>query len=101
MATPEAKIKNRITPILRKRMDRGLWYYMPVPYGYGRSTVDYLCCYKGRFFVIEAKAPGEEPTPRQEGELEDVRAAGGKTFVIDGYESTMELETWLCELDDR
>jgi hypothetical protein len=80
-STPEGKIKKKISDYL-KRVD-GLWYTMPVPGGYGMSTLDYLGCYRGIFFSIEAKAPGNVPTARQEYVMEDIRHAGGTTFVID------------------
>jgi hypothetical protein len=35
------------------------------------------------FVGIEAKAPGEEPTPRQAGVLDAIHHAGGFAFVID------------------
>jgi penicillin-binding protein-related factor A (putative recombinase) len=39
---------------------------MPVPSGYGESTLDYIGCYKARFFAIETKKPGGKLTPRQQ-----------------------------------
>lgn len=63
---------------------------MPVPYGYGASTLDYLICMRGRFIAIETKAPGKKPTDRQKMVIEQIRAAGGATFVIDGDTSELE-----------
>lgn len=79
--TPEGKIKQKVSAYL-KSID-GLWYFMPVPGGYGVSTIDYLGCYHGAFFGIETKAPGKKPTDRQEYIMEAIRNAGGKVFVID------------------
>ena len=73
---------------------------MPVPAGYGRSTVDYLACYFGHFFAIEAKAEGEEPTDRQQGELEDVVRAGGTSFVIDDDAGVRQLDEWLTSIEN-
>lgn len=43
MTTPEGKIKEKIRMVLETYRERGiLYYYMPVPVGYGRSTLDYL-----------------------------------------------------------
>jgi penicillin-binding protein-related factor A (putative recombinase) len=70
---------------------------MPVPSGYGATTVDYLCCYRGHFFAIEAKAPGKVPTPRQDYVLEQIRLAGGSTFVIAGE---ADLDGLIVLLDD-
>lgn len=95
MSTPESLTKRKINAILKKHED-GIYYYMPVPAGYGKQTVDYLGCFRGHFFAIEAKAPGKKPTPRQEGVLDHVRAAGGRTFEIDGTEKGLrDLEAWL------
>lgn len=90
--TPEGKVKKKISDYLRK-ID-GLWYNMPVPGGYGVSTLDYLGCYGGKFFAIEAKAPGKAPTDRQWAMIEDIEAAGGKCFVINSMELT-ELKEWI------
>lgn len=72
-----------------------MYYYMPVPYGYGNQTVDFLGCHKGRFFAIEAKAPGKEPTPRQERTLNQVFLARGAVFTVDGPDGLTYLQAWL------
>ena len=74
MSTPENRIKHLINQILSTLPN--LYRFMPVPSGYGATTIDYLCCYKGHFFGIEAKAPGKVPTPRQDYVLEQIRLAG-------------------------
>lgn len=56
---------------------------MPVPGGYGRPMLDYIGALHGRAFAIETKAPGKEPSPRQQGTIGDMRAAGIMVFVID------------------
>ena len=87
--TPEGKVKRKIKRVLA-RYDR-LWGDWPVPGGYGKSTLDYIGNAGGRFFAIEAKAPGEEPTTLQENAMRDIRRAGGATFVIDTEdEATVE-----------
>jgi len=93
--TPEGRIKKKISDYLR-RID-GLWYNMPVPGGYGVSTLDYLGSYRGRFFAIEAKATGRKPTDRQWATIEDIEAAGGKCFVIDSPDLS-KLKEWIEEL---
>lgn len=80
--TPEGKVKQKITALLRATP--GVWFDMPVPSGYGKSTLDYLGCLRGKFFAIEAKRPGGEPTERQRRMLAEIESAGGTTFVIDG-----------------
>lgn len=91
--TPEGRVKRKISQLLVRH---GCYYDMPVPGGYGKSTIDYHGCHYGMFFGIEAKAPGKKPTKLQEIILAEIRAAGGKAFVIDG--DTTELDTWLHSL---
>jgi hypothetical protein len=81
--TPEGKIKAKIKKLLDSYGER-LYYFMPVPTGYGKRSVDYLCCVDGLFFAIEAKRPGAKPTAYQEITLQQIRFAGGTVFVING-----------------
>lgn len=90
--TPEGKVKAKVSAVL-KAADR-MYYNMPVPGGYGESTLDYVGCYCGRFFAIETKAPGQKPTDRQRMIIAMMERAGAKVFVIDG--DTQELEGWLA-----
>jgi hypothetical protein len=95
MSTPEGRIKRRINRILD---DARVYYRMPVPSGFGRKVVDYYGCRPGdgRFFVIEAKAPGEKPTPLQRSELRRVYEGGGAAFMLDGDDEDMlRFKTWL------
>ena len=68
---------------------------MPVPGGYGRPTLDYWGSLRGRTFAIEAKKPKGKPTPRQEGTIEDMRAAGIAVFVVRDEAGLAALEQWL------
>lgn len=90
-ATPEGKVKATVSKLL-KSVD-GLFYTMPVPSGYGESTLDYIGCYRGKYFAIETKAPGKKPTDRQKMIIEKMRHAGGAVFVIDG--DLTELKQWI------
>lgn len=93
--TPEGKIKKKIRELLDSYKPR-LYYYMPVPGGYGRTTIDYLICARGIFVGIEAKGkPGQGPTARQEGVIEDITQAGGTVFVINDEFSLNAFATWL------
>jgi hypothetical protein len=98
MLTPEGKTKDKVKAIL-KRYD-GVYTYWPVPFGYGKATLDCLGCYRGRFFSIETKAAGKKPTLRQTEELKSIGRAMGKTFVIVGPDDPAmdELVQWLDEL---
>lgn len=76
----ERDVKDRIKEILNAM---GVWWFMYVPVGYGKSGIpDFLCCYQGHFVSIEAKFGGEKPTPLQESQMKVMRAAGAVTLVI-------------------
>lgn len=89
--TPEGKVKAKVSGLLKATP--GIYYHMPVPGGFGGTTLDYIGCHRGRFFAIETKKPGGKPTDRQKQIISQIEQAGGKTFVIDG--DTTELELWL------
>jgi len=90
--TPEGRTKKLIDTVLKRH---GAYYHKPVQSGFGSPTLDYVGCYKGKFYAIEAKKPGAKPTPRQELTIKIMQAAGAKVFVIDGDVS--ELESWLID----
>lgn len=92
-STPEGKVKKRIKKLLDSYM--GLYYDMPVPSGYGKSGLDFYGCYVGRFFAIEAKAPGKEPTVLQRHTISRIEAAGGMAFVISDERGIQLLDAWL------
>lgn len=89
--TPEGRVKKRVSTLLKSTP--GVYYFMPVPSGYGESSLDYIGCHLGRAFFVETKAPGKRPTDRQNQTIAAIERAGGKVFVIDG--DTTELEQWL------
>jgi hypothetical protein len=91
--TPEGKIKNNINKVLDKYKGR-VYKFMPVPGGFGPSSLDYILCVAGTFVAIEAKAPGKKPTPRQNAIIGAIRRSGGTVFVIDG--STAQLDNFLA-----
>jgi penicillin-binding protein-related factor A (putative recombinase) len=68
---------------------------MPVPGGYGGSTLDYIGCCRGHGFAIEAKAPKKKPTLKQQQIIEKMMLASMKVFVINSYEGIDELNHWL------
>lgn len=90
--TPEGKVKAKVNKVLAKYRDF-VYKFMPVPSGFGASSLDYLVCVASQFCAIETKKPGAKPTPRQELTIAEIRRAGGTVFVIDG--DTSELEEWL------
>lgn len=95
MATPpEAKVKAKIKAILKAH---NVYYAMPIGTGYGSSGVpDFLCCIKGKFLAIEAKAGKGTTTALQEKNLKSIRESGGLTAVI--YETNLsDLEKFVGE----
>jgi Holliday junction resolvase len=91
-ATPEAKVKAKVTKLLKAR---GAYYFYPVTGGYGGSGVpDIIACHRGRFIGIECKAGKNKPTKLQERNLEQIKHTGGFALVIN-EDNLSELETTL------
>ena len=90
-ATPESKVKAKIKDLLTKY---NVYYAMPIGTMYGNSGVpDFLCCVRGRFMAIEAKAGKGTTTALQEKNLKQIRESGGLTAVI--YETNIaDLKAW-------
>ena len=88
-STPEALVKKKIRAILDAH---GVYYAMPIGTGYGNSGVpDFLCCVKGRFLAVEAKAGKGKTTALQNEHLRRIDQAGGIQMVVN--------ETMLDALD--
>jgi hypothetical protein len=84
-ATAEGRVKSSIDKVLDGYRRAGLWYFKPVSAGYGAHGIpDYIGCFFGQMFVIEAKAPGRKPTQLQLLQMSLIDNAGGKVFIIDG-----------------
>ena len=87
--TPEAKVKAKIKVIL-KTYD--VYYAMPIGTGYGNSGVpDFLCCVRGRFLAIEAKAGKGKTTALQDKNIKQIIALGGLAIVVN-EDNMQELE---------
>ena len=85
-------LEKTVKAAVRKRLKQlGAYQCWPVLFGMGERTVDCIGCYKGRFFAIECKAPGKQPTDIQLWKLSKIAAAGGAIFVIDTVEKANEL----------
>lgn len=96
--TPEGAVKKKVTALLN---EAGCYHHMPVPGGFGGTTLDYIGCHYGFFFGIETKAPGKKPTERQEVIIKMIQRARGETFVIDqapGPEFD-RLKRWLKDME--
>jgi hypothetical protein len=97
--TPEGKVKKKIKAVLDKYKESDyLYYYMPVPGGFGAQSLDYIGWYHSLAFAIEAKREGGVPTARQEGTIANMRLAGARVFVIDGESGVIELDEWLAHV---
>jgi len=87
--TPEGKVKAEIKKVLA---EYGCWYFMPAMNGYGRSGIpDFVGCYNGVFFAIEAKSASGKLTPNQEREIAAILAAGGRVVVARSAEAVREM----------
>jgi hypothetical protein len=91
--TPEGRVKGKIDRAL-KEYEPDIWVHKPVQ-RMGAPCLDYHCCYKGWYFAIEAKAPGEHPTKRQDNTSEEIQRAGGTVFVITDVINIFEMRSWL------
>ena len=86
-------MKKRLKELLK---EFGVYYYMPVPGGYGMPALDFICCLDGFYFQIETKAGKKDMTPRQKGVAKQVEKAGGKAFLINEDTATWDkLLLWL------
>jgi hypothetical protein len=110
--TPEGQTKKMITSRL---VARGLIqakdavkattsnagkFVMPVPSFRGTMGIpDYYGHYRGRFFEIEAKRLGEEPTQLQQHQLDATGKTGGASFAVDGPEAMDAVERWMDAVD--
>lgn len=83
MPTPEHAVKRDVKKVLK---ERGIWFFMPVQNGMGVTGIpDFVCCWHGRFLVVECKAPGKlcSVTPNQKRTLEDIGDHDGLYIVVD------------------
>lgn len=113
MQRPEQKIHKAIAAHLRQRGAPGiLWWHTPngahVPGRRGRvqggiqkamgvraGVSDIVALHKGRFFALELKVPGGQPTELQLEFISAVRANGGFACVAEGLDQAISaLEMW-------
>lgn len=80
--TPEGKVKREIRKVLDKYKPH-LWYFMPSSRAFGTAGVpDFVCCVKGRFIGVEAKAGRGKLSPLQSAVLDSIIKADGLAFVV-------------------
>jgi len=85
--TPESRVKKPVRDFIKAI---GGYRFSPVQMGLGATTLDDLCCIKGRFVGIEYKAFGKVPTPRQKLTMSEIRRAGGIAIWGDSPEWVIE-----------
>lgn len=88
--TPEGKVKDAIRKVLK---EYNIWYFMPSANGFGKVGIpDFICCWKGKFLAIEAKAKGkrEETTANQKLRIEEIQVADGLAIVVDDIQQLKE-----------
>jgi hypothetical protein len=91
--TPEGKTKKLLDQLLNEFK---AYYLKPVQNGMGSPALDYHGSHLGLAYVIEAKAPGKEPTERQIATLRRIGKSGASLFVIDGQGPDLfDLRVWL------
>ena len=92
--TPEGKVKKKVSDLLKQYE---AYYFFPAMGAFARAGVpDSVGCYRGYFFAVECKAGKGKTTALQDREIENIRKAGGKAFVIN--ETNIDLlETYLKE----
>jgi hypothetical protein len=98
--TPEGKVKSAVKKLL---LSRGVWFYMPIQNGMGVVGIpDFICCFKGKLFAIETKAPGKEKnvTPNQMRQMTGINDAGGVAIVASDV-SHVEAALFFMEKSDE
>lgn len=77
----ESDVKREVAKSLKEY--RGVWVFMPVPCGYGRSGIpDFIGCFQNRFFAVETKFGSNKPTPAQKMELKKIHESMGIAMII-------------------
>ena len=61
------------------------------PATFMRGIPDIVGVFRGTFFALEVKRPGEKPTPIQEAVIEQINAAGGVAEVVTSIEEALSV----------
>jgi hypothetical protein len=92
----ERDVKKRVSALLSLAMEHEpLYVWMPVVTGFGKRSLDYICCVRGQFLAIETKATGEWLRPDQRQRARDILKSGAKVFIISGPDGYGALENYL------
>ncbi len=79
---PEALLKAKMVQMICETYSAP-YIFRPVQMGLGAATLDIIACINGRFVGIEAKTPGNLPTPRQNSVIRAINDAGGVALWSD------------------
>lgn len=83
MSTPEGKIKDRFKREMELHLPSQFWRFMPVQTGFGSVAHDFIICYDGLFFTVEAKANVTKSiTALQNSTKNAIEAAGGIFLLV-------------------
>jgi hypothetical protein len=88
--TPEGEQKKLVKEYLDSL---GAYHHWPVQTGMGVDTLDCLACLWGKFWGIEVKAPGGQPTKRQRIRMKQIEDAGGRSVAGDAKTIIAALES--------
>jgi len=78
----EADVKEEVKKVLRSYGSK-IWWYMPVPNGFGVQGVpDFVCSFGGRFVGIETKFGSNGLTKFQIKQMELITQTGAAHMVI-------------------
>lgn len=77
--TPEGRRKLKVKKWLT---EIGAYWFMPVQTGYGKKSLDFLCCFGGRFFAVETKGNENKLRPHQWVIADEILQSGGDVFLI-------------------
>ena len=94
MKTDEAQWKERVKKLF-KEVGEELYYHMPVMNGMGAPTLDFICCWQGRYFAVETKDKSKDLTLRQCITRDNMIKAGGVVFRVRNAEELELLRAWL------
>lgn len=95
--TPESRTKKLIKDVLTKRK---AFFFMPATGGYGVSGAsDFVGCYRGRFFSIEAKAGDNKPTALQIKFMVNVQQHGGLSIWVNEENAVAGVNLLLDEIE--
>lgn len=78
------------------------YYFMPGGTGFGTAGIpDFVGHYKGRFFAIETKVEGKNPTSLQQHQIKAINTTKGDAFIIRGVYDLDEFTNWVISVDKQ